>query len=802
MQRRKTFGSTRTTRGLIGTVALALVVSALQLGAAVPAAQASTLVHTVQAESLTLSGWTSKDATKATFYANGDSAYSTLAFAQSGRYTVTAHGSSSNSSAAGISIYVGGTKAASLSFPGASITGSSAVFDVPQAGSLEVRLTLETDTGANDTLIDDYTLSYEGPTPALPPAPVPPSQGAFATGHYRNLFQEWDPSLTDSVIAAKLNTYWTSFFTGTDDTKRLYYPAGANANGAMAYIKDTGNDDVRSEGMSYGMMIAVQMDKKAEFDALWNWAKTNMQHKTGARSGYFCWQAGFNGSCMDSNPASDGEEYFATALLFAGNRWGDGAGIYDYTAEGNAILDTMLHKEDMNGGVVDSVTNMFDRTNKMIVFVPYSSAAGFSDPSYHLPAFYELWGRWATGYDGNQATDRQFWLDAAERSRQYFAQATNPTTGLNPDYAEFNGAPNNTGSHGAFRFDAWRTSVNWAVDYAWWANEPNEKVLTDRLQSFFQGRGMTGYVNQYALDGSPLSTDRSPGLIASNGAASLAATDQRAWGFVEELWKLQPSTGKYRYYDGLLNYMALLHASGNFKIYGSTQQTPDTEAPTAPSALTSPSRTATSATLSWTASADDRGVTSYTVRADGSPDGAAGCTTVTTTSCTVTGLQANTSYVFRVTASDAAGNVSAASAPLTVVTADGPSEGSPDPNRDPANIIEAESYDFGSGVSSAGTVVSFAGNGSYIKLSAVTFGSTPVTSVQIRAQKPSNGGNVQISVGSPNSTNNCTIYPDGDNTWHLKSNTCYPTFSGTQDVYIKALGPVSIDYIAFLPHAS
>ncbi|HWV49912.1 MAG TPA: glycosyl hydrolase family 8 [Microbacterium sp.] len=786
-------------------MAIALVAGALQLVMPTPAASAASLVHAVEAESLAVSGWTSKSATAVTFYANGDSARGSLEFAQAGRYTITARGASNGAGAAGMSVYVGDTKAAAFTFSGTAFTASSAVFDLAQPGAHEVRLTLETDNGSSDTVIDGFDIFYEGPAPALPPAPVPPSQGAYETGNYRNLFQEWDPTLTSEAVTAKLDSYWTSFFTGTDDTKRLYYPAGANANGAMAYIKDTGNDDVRSEGMSYGMMIAVQMNKKAEFDALWNWAKTNMQHKTGARSGYFCWQANFAGSCIDNNPASDGEEYFATALLFAGNRWGDGTGIYDYTDEGNAILNTMLHKEDMNGGVVDSTTNMFNRANRMIVFVPFASAAGFSDPSYHLPAFYELWGRWATGYNGNQAADRQFWLDAAERSREYFIQATDPATGLNPDYAEFDGAPNNTGSHGAFRFDAWRTSVNWAVDYAWWADDPKEKVLTDRLQSFFEGEGMTGYVNQYALDGTPLSTDRSPGLIASTGAASLAATDQRAWKFVEELWKLQPSTGKYRYYDGLLNYMALLHASGNFRIYGpESAEDPDVAAPSAPSALTSKAGTATSVTLSWAASTDDRGVASYTVRVDGNPSGAAGCTAVATTGCTVTGLQPGTSYTFQVTASDAAGNTSAASSALVAATTDAdPGEGS-DPNRDPADIIEAESYDLGNQVSLVtgdfGTGVSFAGNGSYIRLAGIDFGSTAVTSVQVRAQKPSNGGNIQVSVGSPNSTSSCTIYPDGDNAWHVKSNTCYPTFSGTQDVYITALGPLTIDHISFLPH--
>ena len=57
-------------------------------------------------------------------------------------------------------------------------------------------------------------------------------------------------------------------------TQTVVYSVGQNANGPLAYLSDINNKDVRSEGMSYGMMIAVQMDKKAEFDALWNWSKT------------------------------------------------------------------------------------------------------------------------------------------------------------------------------------------------------------------------------------------------------------------------------------------------------------------------------------------------------------------------------------------------------------------------------------------------------------------------------------------------------------------------------------------------
>ncbi len=58
----------------------------------------------------------------------------------------------------------------------------------------------------------------------------------------------------------------------------------------MAFIGDILHKDVRSEGMSYGMMIAVQLNKKNEFDRLWKWAKTYMQHKTEPSKNYFSWQ--------------------------------------------------------------------------------------------------------------------------------------------------------------------------------------------------------------------------------------------------------------------------------------------------------------------------------------------------------------------------------------------------------------------------------------------------------------------------------------------------------------------------------
>jgi chitodextrinase len=91
----------------------------------------------------------------------------------------------------------------------------------------------------------------------------------------------------------------------------------------------------------------------------------------------------------------------------------------------------------------------------------------------------------------------------------------------------------------------------------------------------------------------------------------------------------------------------------------------DSQAPAAPTNLTSPAKTTTSVSLSWVAATDNVGVTGYDVfrgstKVNTSP--------VTTTSYTVTGLTANTAYTFTVKAFDAAGNVSAASNALGVTT--------------------------------------------------------------------------------------------------------------------------------------
>ena len=90
---------------------------------------------------------------------------------------------------------------------------------------------------------------------------------------------------------------------------------------------------------------------------------------------------------------------------------------------------------------------------------------------------------------------------------------------------------------------------------------------------------------------------------------------------------------------------------------------PDTVAPSTPGAVRTTDVTSTQASLSWAASTDDVGVTAYRVLRDGVKVGS-----TTTTEIVDTGLTAGTSYRYTVQAVDAAGNVSAESAPVSVQT--------------------------------------------------------------------------------------------------------------------------------------
>src|SRR5690606_37935625 len=108
-------------------------------------------------------------------------------------------------------------------------------------------------------------------------------QSTSATHHkgkYRNLLKE--AGYSQAEIDKKVEKAYLDLFEGPD---RIYFEVGDS----MGYVSDIKNHDVRSEGVSYGMMVAVQLDKQEVFDRIWRWSKHYLQHQDGPREAYFAW---------------------------------------------------------------------------------------------------------------------------------------------------------------------------------------------------------------------------------------------------------------------------------------------------------------------------------------------------------------------------------------------------------------------------------------------------------------------------------------------------------------------------------
>ena len=395
----------------------------------------------------------------------------------------------------------------------------------------------------------------------------PFEHGAFQTHKYRNLFAE--AGYTEAEIDNKLNTTFNNLFFGPN---RIYFEVGDS----LGYISDLKNNDVRTEGMSYGMMIAVQMDRKDIFDRIWRWSKKYMQHQSGPMEGYFAWSCKTDGTRNAMGPASDGELYYITSLLFASNKWGNNTGI-NYLAEAQHILKCCAPRQvefNFGGQTHQQTLSLIDPQTHLISFVP---GMPFTDPSYHLPAFYEVWAKYA--HDGKA----EYWLQCAQASREYLHHSVDALTGLCPDYNNFDGSKMNTGRilGDVFRFDSWRVPMNIALDYSWSCSDKQwQQQYGERIQNFLYSQGIDTFVDQYETDGTQpteileaggyKTLRHSLGLVATSAAISLVCQHSKSHEFIQQLWnaKHQPYADGYfdAYYDGLLHLFALMHLSGRYRI--------------------------------------------------------------------------------------------------------------------------------------------------------------------------------------------------------------------------------------------
>lgn len=372
--------------------------------------------------------------------------------------------------------------------------------------------------------------------------------------NYRNVFKEI--GIDEARINERLEEIKQEFFYGADS---FYSAVGSD----MGYFEDTGNHDARTEGMSYGMMMCVQLGMKEEFDRIWKWSKTYMFMDEGENEGYFAWSCALDGTKNAYGPAPDGEEFYALALLFAAHRFGNGEGIFDYETEAKNILKAVIHKgENGRPGYA-----MWNRDNHQILFVPGSD---FTDPSYHLPHFYSLFAKWA------DEEDREFWLEAEKASREYLVKACHPMTGFSAEYAEFDGSPMSRplpwtdDRHDWFYSDAYRTVANIGLDYEWCKKDVGQTVAAASIQRALLEDMRADDYHIYEIDGR-IAGEKAlhPVAITATVAQSVLASelDEVAVEWVQKFFDMPLRTGERRYYDNCLYLFAFLALSGNYRIW-------------------------------------------------------------------------------------------------------------------------------------------------------------------------------------------------------------------------------------------
>jgi endo-1,4-beta-D-glucanase Y len=344
---------------------------------------------------------------------------------------------------------------------------------------------------------------------------------------------------TDPMMAAGYNGYTASTVSVSDAT-------AAYDRFKSKYIEDCGNGEMRvatngqetvSEGIGYGLLLAVGHNDRAVFDGLWNYYKS---HRDG--NGLMNWKiSGCTTSTLGQNAATDADLDAAMALVQADCRW------TGYSADANTLIDAIHQNETANIGGT-SVIKPGD----------VWGGAGCTNPSYFSPGYYRVFAQ-------VQPDQASFWNAFADDSYTVLERAANASTGLVPDWTDTNGTAGGS-SDGCpksanYTYDAARTPWRIATDYVWWGT-PRAKTWLDRVTDFIDTSGGIYQVGDgYALDGTRLSQNHNSTFTGAFALAAMAHSQARADDFMTGFVAISTDSS---YFQEALRAVYLLLATGLF----------------------------------------------------------------------------------------------------------------------------------------------------------------------------------------------------------------------------------------------
>jgi endo-1,4-beta-D-glucanase Y len=334
------------------------------------------------------------------------------------------------------------------------------------------------------------------------------------------------------------------------------------AEGARGFLRtrrpDTPDGQANStvsEGIAYGMIIAVMFDDQALFDGFWGYARCFLN-----KSGLMDWYIAPDGSrALGVGGASDADEDMAWALIQAHRQWrGCGSFSETYLSMGQRLIEQIYRTEVDHGAWPD-------------LFLPGDDWRGRDvfNPSYFAPNQYRSFGEVSGERAGWQ---RVIDVGYTVIDRSLNARSGNRDNGLVPAWCTSDGNPVEAfpGALLNYQYDSARLPFRMAQDWAF-AREPRARAYLQKVSRFFASVGAAQLVDGYTLDGRPAPDPRSPpgnlGSAVFVGCAAAGAMHDPAFASFVEAAYARVRTGQLltrsRYYNHCWTVLSLLMLTGN-----------------------------------------------------------------------------------------------------------------------------------------------------------------------------------------------------------------------------------------------
>jgi endo-1,4-beta-D-glucanase Y len=258
--------------------------------------------------------------------------------------------------------------------------------------------------------------------------------------------------------------------------------------------------DAVSEGVSYGMFLALYSNDQTYFNKIWDAGEKTMWVGESWNGGhYYDWRVNTNGTeRIGTGPASDAEQDIALLLIFADKLVQQGIW-KSYTSSKGATYSVRA-KEILN----TIRTTMIDGGRYLMPgqWGGPPDSKDVKNPGYFAPAFYRIFAE----YD---STNKSAWMALVDGSYELIAKSPGYAKGLIPDWCKIDGSTTGGAGYNAYfdgdalYRDAIRVYWRLATDYLWY-KEPRAKTFLDKAMVFIEGLGGAEAANFFDMTGKRL----------------------------------------------------------------------------------------------------------------------------------------------------------------------------------------------------------------------------------------------------------------------------------------------------------